>query len=258
MHSFTRYRFFRYEAAYVPVDPGRRECCTYRMDPQRRYGLRDYPECRTVGGVDEPPTKPWPDSLTAVIGRRVAQFRKGKLTAQQLSDALRERLGVDMKRSVIGDLENGVRRTVSVSEVLALAYVLGVPPLLLIVPLGEPGDVEVLPGVWANPWAVARWAAGEGVMPPELGGATPEYGSQFGLLQLGRWHNDLIESWEAARHVAAGGPAPEGDPLALARLGSLTNEIARIRWLIRQAAAEPPPLPPQLRYLDDRPVSSDA
>jgi transcriptional regulator with XRE-family HTH domain len=218
--------------------------------------LSEFPECFTVGAVEEPPPTPWPESLTAEIGRRVARFRRErKLTAQQLSDVLRDRLGIDMKRSVIGSLEAGMRKTVSVSEVFAIAYVLAVPPLLLIAPLGEAHDVEVLPGVSVDPWAIVRWAAGEGAL-RQLDVA-PEQEAQVGLLRLYRWHDQSIREWDVARHVTVGAGAAD-EQFALARLRGITNDITMARRLIRQVDAEPPPLPPQLQYLDERKAGPDA
>ena len=200
--------------------------------------------------MEEPPTRPWPDSLTAEIGRRVARFRRQrKLTAQQLSDVLRDQLGVDMKRTVIGGLEAGTRKTVSISEVFAVAHVLDVPPLLLIAPVGDAGDVEVLPGVMVDPWSIVRWAGGEGTL-RQLDFA-PEQEALVGLLRLYRWHDQSIREWDVARHVTVG--AGEADEqFALARLRGITNDIATARGLIRQIGAEPPPLPLQLQYLDER------
>lgn len=206
--------------------------------------------------MDEPPAKPWPDSLTAVIGQRVAHFRKQrKLTVQQASDALRDRLGITIKRATLGDLESGKRKTVGVSEVFALAYVLDVPPLLLIAPVGAAADVEVLPGVSVDPWSIVRWASGEGTL-RQLDFA-PEQEALLGLLRLYRWHDQSIREWDAARHVPVGRAAGD-ERLALARLRSLVDAITRARWTIRQVGAEPPPLPDALRYLEQPTAADDA
>lgn len=236
-----------------------------RIVLQVRHGLPDFPACRTVRAVDEPQTRPWPEALTAVIGRRVAHFRKQrKLSAQQLSDALRDRLGVDMKRSVLGDLENGVRKTVSVSEVFAIAFVLEVPPLLLVAPVGDKQtpDVEVLPRISVDPWSVVRWAAGEGFH-GQLDDAAPDYEALVDLLRLYRRHDRLLDEWDDAQRLVHSVPLlpdviQEPERRGLTQLRTITDDLTALRRLIRQHGAQPPPLPVQLQYLDDRKGAHDA
>lgn len=219
--------------------------------------MRDYPEFCTVPEVPQPPPQTWPESLTAVIGKRVAHYRKArKLSAQRLSDQLRDRLGVDMKRSVLGDLENGVRKAVNVSEILAIAYVLGVPPLLLVAPVGEVEDVEALPGISVDPWSLARWVGGEGGH-QLLDADAPGFEQLSGFLRLYRWHDQLLNEWDGARHVTVG-RLPEDDRLALARIRSITDQITIARNMIRQQGGQPPPLPEQLHYLDQQKGGKDA
>ena len=90
-----------------------------------------------------------------------------------------------------------------------------------------------------------------------LGDFAPEQEAQVGLLRLYRWHDQSIREWDVARHVTVGSGAAD-EQFALARLRSLIDAIARARWTIRQVGAEPPPLPPQLRYLDERKAGPDA
>ena len=110
----------------------------------------------------------------------------------------------------------------------------------------------MLPGVSVDPWSVVRWAAGEGVL-RQLD-AAPEYGDQLGLLRLYRWHDQSIGAWDGARHVTVGPPGTgsNDERLALARLRGITDELVLARRLIRQHGAQPPPLPVQLQYLDER------
>lgn len=104
----------------------------------------------------------WPDDLTAGVGRRVAIHRKrARLTAGELSEQLAA-MGIPMKRTVISNLELGYRRTVSLPEVLAIAYILRIPPLLLMVPLGQDEEFAVLPDSTVDTWTAARWITGEG------------------------------------------------------------------------------------------------
>jgi len=68
-----------------------------------------------------------------------------KRSAQWVTDRT-EQLGCPVPRSTIADLEIGRRKHVLLSELIALAAALGVPPALLVVPLGQVEKVEMLPG----------------------------------------------------------------------------------------------------------------
>jgi transcriptional regulator with XRE-family HTH domain len=72
--------------------------------------------------------------------------------------------GVPLDETVISDVENDRRADVSVQELLTLAFVLSVPPVLLFVPVGEDYHVEVTPGVLVAPDAAVRWVSGEAMM----------------------------------------------------------------------------------------------
>jgi len=63
-----------------------------------------------------------------------------------------------MEPPVITNLELGRRGTVSMAEVLALGYVLNVPPLQLVFPVGRVAEMELLPGEVYPPYT-AFWLA---------------------------------------------------------------------------------------------------
>lgn len=71
-------------------------------------------------------------------------------------------VGVSWDRSIVANLENGRRASVSVEELLALAYVLNVAPIHLLVPSGDQSEPYVyLPNGWAaNREVVRAWIAG--------------------------------------------------------------------------------------------------
>ena len=176
------------------------------------------------------------------------------MTAAQLSDALAP-LGVSLKRAVIANLESGVRRTISVAEVLALAYVLGVPPLLLLVPVGEAGEVEILPGVDAEPWDAARWITGEGAVPARRDRETDQlWRANVDLLRLYREHTARVADWRARTRIAVvADTEQERDRLferALARRREIEDALRLIRRAIRDRGDQPPALPPELAPLD--------
>jgi hypothetical protein len=185
------------------------------------------------------------------------------LTAQQVSDELRVTLGFDMKRAVLGNLETGLRRSVGIAEIFALAYVLEVPAVLLTVPVDEQ-RFEVLPGMAAHPWHAARWLTGAGV-PWMFSGVegmqfeaelVPAYRNQVNVLSLYRQHDDGVAQWlRVVRMVesseAGDGLRLDGEP-APVRLREIEDGLALLRWSIRDKGSVPPPLPPQLEHLDDQ------
>jgi len=209
--------------------------------------------------VDEP-ADAWEAALAKSVGSRVAQFRKQRgLTAQQLSGELRDRLGLDLKRTVIGNLESGYRRTISYAEILALAYVLNVPPLLLMVPIGT-DNFQLLPGLTEEPWRLAMWISGEG-LPPALGDPTPEMADQYldhlDYLGLYRQHDDFVGQWSRALEL----PDPA---VARAHMHQIEKAITLVRASIRDRGGVPPRLPTALQGIAQRhpsrtePGASDA
>jgi transcriptional regulator with XRE-family HTH domain len=84
---------------------------------------------------------------------------KRGLSAQQLSDRTAD-LGYPVPRSVITNLENDRRDTVSVAELLILAAALDVPPTILVTPVGRNESVEILPNLDLSSWRARGWILG--------------------------------------------------------------------------------------------------
>ncbi|MCZ9344665.1 helix-turn-helix transcriptional regulator, partial [Streptomyces sp. TRM76130] len=79
----------------------------------------------------------WNTRTTKRVGGAIAEARKRRgLTAQGLADATRA-AGYAIDRSVIAKIEKGLRQSISVAELVVIARALGVPPVLLLYPLGE-------------------------------------------------------------------------------------------------------------------------
>jgi|GEM_PF-4578081 len=78
------------------------------------------------------------------FGKRLAKYRKlAGLSAQQLS----ERVGGVLSRSVIANIESGRKSEVTVDQLLALAWVLDIPPAVLALPAETPfSRVQVVDG----------------------------------------------------------------------------------------------------------------
>ena len=103
----------------------------------------------------------WGPRLVAVVAGEIRRYRTDRhLSTQQLSERCAD-LGWPIKRSVLSNLELGYRETVTVPEVLVIAKALGVPPALLLFPVGREKLVEVLPGQCIGTWAAAKWFSGQ-------------------------------------------------------------------------------------------------
>ena len=100
--------------------------------------------------------------MASHVGQRVKDVRVVKgWSAQQLADAT-ESLGFPIKRSTIASLETG-RRGVSLPDLLALAWALDVPPVMLLADFESERDVfPYLPGGESlRPTEFLTWWAGE-------------------------------------------------------------------------------------------------
>lgn len=217
----------------------------------------------------------WAGSVVAVIAESVRHHRKLRgMSAQQLADSCSELGYSGMTRSVIANLETGARDSLSIPEWLILAAALGVPPLLLLYPLGRTDEKsEVLPGVELSPW--------EGLLYAETGHHRKNEPTEDKTIQLFRSHENGVQQWRRVSaelrdidRVLAGEPRAvlkprhpslrDGEPdpaddqrhLAAARTSLAANVdlqiqgIRLIRDAIKTAGLLPPPLPPGLRYLD--------
>lgn len=102
------------------------------------------------------------DEITAAIAAGVRTERQARgWSARELSDRLRA-AGLDgWDRQIVANLENGRRGSVSVSELLVLAYVLAVPPVMLILPLGREDSVRITPKVTVHPHLALKWIEGD-------------------------------------------------------------------------------------------------
>lgn len=95
------------------------------------------------------------------IGERARRLRRLKgWTAAELGERMAS-LGVPWDRSIVANLENGRRKSVSVNEWLALARALDVAPLTLLLPLGEADQIELFPGLPIHPDLARQWIVGE-------------------------------------------------------------------------------------------------
>lgn len=157
----------------------------------------------------------WPTRVSRTIAGEVRRHRIGQgMSAQQLADAC-EKLGAPVPRTVISNLENGRRGSVTVADVMVLAAALGVPPAALVFPVGYVDEVEHLPGQAAPPLVAADWWHGEPApasSPLALLRRHRELEARIRSLYRGIWEQAIAEyQWhgepdgpeaEAAREVA--------------------------------------------------------
>jgi transcriptional regulator with XRE-family HTH domain len=88
----------------------------------------------TPADEKQPGTATDPLTATRVVGARVAELRgKRGWSAADLARRLADEGAPELNRWVIANLETGRRESVSIDEVLVLAYVLDVSPLFLFV-----------------------------------------------------------------------------------------------------------------------------
>jgi transcriptional regulator with XRE-family HTH domain len=97
---------------------------------------------------------------SALVGARMRELRDGRgWSAQRLADELAQ-VGIKWDRSIVANLESGRRASVSVEELLALAYVFGVAPVHLLVPVDE-RPYPIVPTDEYPTSRVRAWVRGE-------------------------------------------------------------------------------------------------
>lgn len=118
-----------------------------------------------------------PQETTNVLGKNVARFRRqAGLSAEDLAAKAQNGL----TRSIIANLENGRKADLSVKQLVAVAYILGVSPTDLLYDLRAPYERIVLAEtdegpVTASAWLARGWFAGDRYMfevDLEVGGET--------------------------------------------------------------------------------------
>lgn len=98
---------------------------------------------------------------TQAAAQRMKELRvKRGLTAAQLAGRMTE-LGIPWDRSIVANLENGRRRSLSVDEMLGLAVALNVAPVHLLVPVdGDSEPYHITPAVATSRFRARAWIRG--------------------------------------------------------------------------------------------------
>lgn len=103
----------------------------------------------------------WGERLTLSIGKRLqgARIASG-LSVQNLADET-ARLGHQVPRQAIVNLESGRKSKVAIDDLFILAHALHLNPLTLVFdPKHQGTNVEVLPGLEVPQWEATLWASG--------------------------------------------------------------------------------------------------
>lgn len=157
--------------------------------------------------------------LSDVVADRVRTYRDRRGISREELAKRCAKLGVPLTPAAITNIETGRRnpetgirrREVSIDELVALAKALGLPPILLIYPLGEAELCEVLPGRELGTWQAVKWFMGE----EPMGTRAPDDGKWYvtssdwddwekGAAPVDdyRWHDRYVTQWNDARNEA--------------------------------------------------------
>ncbi|MFI6287240.1 helix-turn-helix domain-containing protein [Streptomyces sp. NPDC051018] len=201
----------------------------------------------------------WQGRLTGHVADTVRRHRKERgLSAQGLADACAA-LGYEIPRTAIANLENGRRSSVEIAEIFVLARALGIPPIVLLLPIGTAGAAEVVPGQSLPIWDAVAWFTAETLI-----GDEPEPGTVDEIIFELRSHAAGLNSLRKAIAFAEEtrrGTSLMRDPAQRARNADMQAklddyvrqyiiDVQDFRARLRQRGIEPPVLPEDLDYLD--------
>lgn len=196
------------------------------------------------------------------------------MTRDDLAAACAKR-GYPLTSATIANIETGRRdpadrrrrREVSVDELVMLADVLNVAPVLLVFPVGHADEhgrnlSEFVNGADVDTWEAAQWFGGHGDHPIGSVDAAAAGRTDRGAMQLFEdYHDSLRELWKARANVkvlqgrvARGENGDTAETLAIAEQGmrQLENVIRQLRMVMRQRGLNPPSLPEKDASLDGR------
>lgn len=166
-------------------------------------------------------------SPSDVVADRVRKYRAQRgWSAQRLAQACAEAGAPELTAAVIANIESGRpaprtgrrRREVSIDELLALAYALAVPPVLLFVPLGDEDEVALTPTVTVHPHLALQWVQGE----------EPPVTSQRRATRVREWR-EVVEPLALYRELRAAQQTAHQTRTQLRRAEYVGDQIERAR-----------------------------
>lgn len=176
---------------------------------------------------------------TRVIGNQVRTLRAARgLSATKLAQECEAAGAPALNRDVITNLENGRRQTLTVEEMLTLAYVLDAPPLALFVPLDGRVRLAVTPTIDMAGLHALEWVSGDYPPPAYDGQRRLWWRSASGAITLYRQFRDAARAAQRA-DIADPPPGPEEEKRLAARLA----DLAKVVNLMIGSGITPPALP---------------
>lgn len=201
-----------------------------------------------------------PMTLLSTVAQQVRTARRRRgWTAAELGAAM-TRVGVQWDRFAVTKLENGKRKTLTLTELAALARVLEIPPVLLLFPLGHAEQVEVLPGQIVGTWAGLKWFTGEAPFPTDTLDGAGEHPGSAGIgdmvdgppasttLHLFQSHRDFVREHALLSLKAKEKP----NKAVLQELSVVEAKLALVRQQMRKRGLTPPTLADELKHVDQR------
>ena len=195
-------------------------------------------------------------TISDLIASQIRTFRKRRdMTLAQMADECARHGATHLSLSALANIERGQtaeskrrRRDVSPEELVVIARVLRVPPLLLMFPIGQDRTVELFPGQSVEMWQAALWFSGEVMLEGEQ---TEDWWRA--PLYLHREHDRLLLDYESYLADRLFAPLPEDEQQARARQAEKTlHDLRSIRGEMRRHGLAPPELPENLQGVDER------
>ena len=193
----------------------------------------------------------WPRSLTKIQGALISHHRERRgMSHVELVERV-SALGVEMQRTTLINIEQGRRKAISVPEVYAFSYALNIPPILLLVPLGNVDSVEILKGKTVAPWVATKWVQGYGLLDAPIDGKVSSDGplrEKFDALlhhgEILMWHRFLDD----LQHEAITLSSRLDDNFSSKLQDEVEQKVFQVKgWRsrIREDGLVPPPLWPE-------------
>ena len=106
-------------------------------------------------------------TASEAIAAAVRKYRQQRdWSVRELAEKCASLGATTLTQASLTNIERGLTsgrrgsRAVTVDELLVLAYVLDVPPALLMLPLGDANHVEICPGIDVDPYTALQWLVG--------------------------------------------------------------------------------------------------
>jgi transcriptional regulator with XRE-family HTH domain len=211
-------------------------------------------------------------SLSNVVADRISVLRRRRnLNRDQVAERCTKLGYPALTAPALANIETGRRdktgrrrRDVTVDELVVLAAALRVPPVLLLFPIGEARQVEVLPGRRNTGWDAAKWFNGEIPTDPD---EVDEWRRSAAAVTRHRQNDQFQALWEMHKRFfedAQDSLLDAGDEEAKrtyrkrledarTRRASAVVHWRDARFALRELGLTPPPLPEGAERVDDPP-----